>query len=109
MTQELKTLINSGEFYSRFKHSIYSPNDFIGLKWIGKYVCEIERFSLQEYFTDHKIHMQLQLYSDYGIGPIIYINENELESFIKGEPLYDGSYLVGKGLKSFQEFCLKKS
>ena len=105
MTKELKELINSGEFYSKFNKAIYDLDGFIGLKWRGKYVCEISRFSLQEYFTDHKIHMQLQLYSDYGIGPIIYINEDELESFIKGEPLYDGSYLVGRGLKAFQKFC----
>lgn len=105
MKQELKDLINSGEFYNKFSRAICDYDKFIGLKWLGKYVSEISRVSIEEYFTDHKIHMKLQLYSDHGIGPIIYINEEEIESFIKGEPIYDGSYLVGKGLKSFQEFC----
>lgn len=105
MKQYLKNLINSGEFYRRFNKAICDYNEFIGLRWLGKYVCEILRISIEEYFTDHKIHIKLQLYSDHGIGPIIYINEEEIESFIKEEPLYDGSYLVGRGLKSFQEFC----
>lgn len=105
MTQELKDLINSGEFYDKLQKHIYDPNEFIGLRWMGKYVCEISRVSIEEYFTDHKIHMTLQLYSDHGIGPLIYIEEEEIESFIKGKPIYDDSYLVGRGLKSFQEFC----
>ena len=105
MDKQLKNIINSGEFYNKLNKAIYSCEEFIGLKWRGKYVSEISRVSIDDYSIDHKIHMTLQLYSDYGIGPILYLNEDEIESFIKGKPVYDGSYLIGKGLKAFQKFC----
>lgn len=109
MTNELLQAIESGLFWSRFNHCIYSiEDDNILCKWLGKYVCEIQKFSIDKYFTDKKYHLTLEMYSDYGLGPRIYIKEEEIEPFLKGEPCSDGSYLCGKGINKFlKELCSK--
>ena len=94
--------IESGKFYSKFNHCIYSiKEDSILCKWRGKYVCEIQRFSIEKYFTDNKYHLTLEMYSDYGFGPRVYVTEEEIEDFLQGKPCSDGSYLCGNGIKTF--------
>lgn len=102
MTNELIKVIESGQFWSRFNHCIYSiDGDNILCKWMGKYVCEIQRFSIEKSFTDGKYHLSLEMYSDYGLGPRVYVSEEEIEDFLQGKPCSDGSYLCGKGIKTF--------
>lgn len=103
MTQELKQIIKSGKFYSRFNKRIGDPTNPILLKWKGKYSCEIRTFSIDSLNLEGKYVLQIELYSDSGLGPRIWVKEPELEGFLKGEPLSDGSYLFGKGLKSLEE------
>lgn len=102
MTNELIKAIESGLFWSRFNHCIYSiKDDNILCKWLGKYICEIQKFSIDKYFTDNKYHLSLEMYSDYGLGPRVYVSEEEIEDFLKGKPCSDGSYLCGKGVERF--------
>ena len=102
MTNKLAKAIESGKFWSKFQHCIHSiGDDTILCKWEGKYVCEIERFSMEQYFTDNKYHFSIELYSDYGLGPRIYLREEEIEDFLQGKPCYDGSFLCGKGINNF--------
>jgi len=102
MTQELRQMIESGKFYSRFNKRIGDPTNPILLKWRGKYGCEIQTFSIDR-LKEGKYVLQIELYSDFGLGPRIWVKEPELEGFLKGESLSDGSYLFGKGLKSLLE------
>lgn len=102
MNKELIKAIESGLFWSRFNHCIYSiEDDNILCKWLGKYVCEIQKFSIEKYFTDKKYHLSLEMYSDYGLGPRVYVSEEEIEDFLQGKPCSDGSYLCGKGIERF--------
>lgn len=110
MSNELLKAIESGQFWSRFNHCISSiEDDNILCKWEGKYVCEIQRFSIEQYyFTDKKFHFTLELYSDYGLGPRVYIKEEEIEDFLQGKPCSDGSYLCGKGITKFLKGLLNE-
>lgn len=102
MSNELIKAIESGQFWSRFNHCIYSiEDDNILCKWLGKYICEIQKFSIDKYFTDKKYHLSLEMYSDYGLGPRVYVEEEEIEDFLQGKPCSDGSYLCGKGIAKF--------
>lgn len=108
MTDELIKAIESGQFWDRFNHCIFSiGDDNILCKWMGKYVCEIQRFELEKYyFTDKKYHFTLEMYSDHGFGPRVYVSEEEIEDFLQGKPCSDGSYLCGKGIDKFlKELC----
>lgn len=110
MTNELIKAIESGHFWSRFNHCIYSiKDDNILCKWQGKYICEIQKFSIDKYFTDKKYHLTLEMYSDYGLGPRVYVSEEEIENFLQGKPCSDGSYLCGKGIAKFLEELLNNS
>ena len=103
MTQDLRQLIESGEFYSRFRKAIHNVVDgCILLKWLGKYVSEIQTFVLDDLNERHEYVLWLELYSDYGLGPRIMVRESELEDFLNGKPLSDGSYLCGRGLSNWR-------
>ena len=103
MTQELKQMIESGEFYSRFKKAIHNiENDCIMLKWRGKYVSEIQTFALDNLNNRREYMLWIELYSDYGLGPRILVRESELDDFLEGKPLSDGSYPCGRGVSTWK-------
>lgn len=102
MSEKLVEAIESGQFWSRFNHCIFSlGDDSILCKWLGKYVCEIQKFLIEKYLIDGKYHLSLEMYSDYGLGPRVYVSEEKIEDFLQGKPCSDGSYLCGKGVKDF--------
>jgi hypothetical protein len=103
MSDKLVEAIESGQFWEKFNHCIYSiGDDNILCNWLGKYVCEIQKFSIQKY-SDKKYHFSLEIDSDSGLGPRIYVKEEEIEDFLQGKPCSDGSYLCGKGIAKFLE------
>lgn len=103
MTQELKQMIESGEFYSRFRKAIHNIEDgSIMLKWLGKYVSEIRTFSFDNLNPRNEYMLWIELYSDYGLGPRILVKESELEDFLEGKPLSDGSHLCGRGMSNWK-------
>jgi len=109
MSNALIKAIESGQFWSRFSHCIYSiDDDNILCKWMGKYICEIQKFSINKYFTDGKYLFALEMYSDYGFGPRVYVKEEEIEDFLQGKPCSDGSYLCGKGIAKFLKGLLNE-
>lgn len=101
MTQALKLFIESGRFYDEFRRRIGDIDNTILCKWYGKYVCEITKFECNNLRSSEKYLLAFELYSDYGLGPRVYVTEEQLDDFIKGTPLNDGTKLTGKGLKSF--------
>lgn len=103
MTQELKQMIESGEFYSRFRKAIHNVEDgCLMIKWHGKYVSEIQTFVLDDLNSRGEYMLWIELYSDYGLGPRILVRESELEDFLEGKPLSDGSCLCGRGMSNWK-------
>lgn len=103
MTQELKQMIKSGEFYSRFRKAIHNVEDgCLMIKWRGKYVSEIQTFVLDDLNSRGEYMLWIELYSDYGFGPRILVRESELDDFLEGKPLSDGSCLCGRGMSNWK-------
>lgn len=109
VTKKLEEYLESGEFYSCFRKAIFSiEEDNLLLKWLGKYVSEIQAFELYKSHIDNEYRLTLQLYSDYGLGPRVYVSgDKELVSFLTGGSLGEGSRLVGRGMEKF--FSMIKS
>jgi hypothetical protein len=94
----LKEFIESGEFYTLFQRKIFDYESPILCRWLGKYTCEITGLA---FFNVPEPDMLLTLYSDSG-GIDVLIRRGEIESFIKGDPSHDGSFLCGKGFVEFK-------
>lgn len=102
MNKEIIEAMESGRFYSKFNKSISSIDDgSILCKWQGNYACEIQKFEIYKSIIDNKYHLTLEMYSDWGLGPRVYVKEEEIEGFLQGKPCTDGSYLYGKGITNF--------
>jgi hypothetical protein len=98
MNTLLKEFIESGEFYTLFQRKIFDYESPILCRWLGKYTCEITGLA---FFNVPEPDMLLTLYSDSG-GIDVLIRRGEIESFIKGDPSHDGSFLCGKGFVEFK-------
>lgn len=98
MNKLLKEFIESGEFYTLFQRKIFDYESPILCRWLGKYTCEITGIA---FFNRPDPDMFLSLYSDSG-GIDVLIRRGEIESFVKGGPSHDGSFLCGKGFVEFK-------
>lgn len=98
MNELLKEFMESGEFYTLFQRKIFDYESPILCRWLGKYTCEITRIA---FFNVPEPDMLLTLYSDSG-GIDVLIRRGEIESFVKGSPSHDGSFLCGKGFGEFK-------
>lgn len=98
MNTLLKEFIESGEFYTLFQRKIFDYESPILCRWLGKYTCEITGIA---FFNEPDPDMFLSLYSDSG-GIDVLIRRGEIESFVKGGPSHDGSFLCGKGFVEFK-------
>lgn len=98
MNALLKEFIESGEFYTLFQRKIFDYESPILCRWLGKYTCEITGIA---FFNVPEPDMFLSLYSDSG-GIDVLIRRGEIESFVKGNPSHDGSFLCGKGFTEFK-------
>ena len=90
--------------YNQLQKRIHSiKNDALMIKWCGKWWCEITKFELPlswEYgLNKPEGFLGFELWSDYGMGPRVYVPYNKIKSFLKGGPLEDGTRLGGPGLK----------
>ena len=94
----LKEFIESGEFYTLFQRKIFDYESPILCRWLGKYTCEITGIV---FFNVSDPDMLLTLYSDSG-GIDVLIRRGEIETFVKGGPSHDGSFLCGKGFEEFK-------
>ena len=94
----LKEFMESGEFYTLFQRKIFDYKSPILCRWLGKYPCEITGLG---FFNEPEPDMWLTLYSDSG-GIQVLIHREEIESFVKGSPSHDGSFLCGKGFEEFK-------
>lgn len=98
MNELLKEFMESGEFYTLFQRKIFDYESPILCRWLGKYTCEITGIA---FFNVPEPDMLLTLYSDSG-GIDVLIRRGEIESFVKGGPSHDGSFLCGKGFVEFK-------
>lgn len=98
MNTSLKEFMESGEFYTLFQRKIFDYESPILCRWLGKYTCEITGLA---FLNGSDPDMLLTLYSDSG-GIDVLIRRGEIESFVKGSPSHDGSFLCGKGFEEFK-------
>ena len=82
-------------------HSI--GKDALMIKWRGKWWCEITKFEMplswKYRLSKPEGFLGFELWSDYGMGPRVYVPYDKIKSFLHGEPLEDGTRLGGPGLK----------
>jgi hypothetical protein len=98
MNTSLKEFMESGEFYNLFQRKIFDYESPILCRWLGKYTCEITGIA---FLNGYDPDMLLTLYSDSGEIDVL-IRRGEIESFVKGDPSHDGSFLCGKGFEEFK-------
>lgn len=98
MNKLLEEFMDSGEFQNLFYRKINDWQSPFLCRWLGKYTCEITGLT---FFNTYEPDMLLKLYSDSG-GIDVLIRREEIESFVKGNPSHDGSFLCGKGFKEFK-------
>lgn len=98
MNTLFKEFMESGEFYTLFQRKIFDYESPILCRWLGKYTCEITGLA---FLNGPDPDMLITLYSDSG-GIEVLIRRGEIESFVKGGPSCDGSFLCGKGFEEFK-------
>lgn len=100
MSELLKQYLESGKLWNLLYHIFSGPNwdHWCGIKWEGKYFCEVQKFAFQGGYGNWQLTLAIELYSDYGLGPRIYVDEKDLEAFLLGEPMENGNQLVGRGM-----------